>query len=96
MHGYELIGEWINCSYGKIVKATRKGRTFFIKKYQIPIKPEISNVLDTKTFDHQTLVFDEFVANRKKINSSLRAISGIINNNYLWCNNKTKTYIRRK
>ena len=35
-------------------------------------------MFDTKTFDHQSLVFDEFVANRKKINSSLRAISGII------------------
>ena len=85
VHGYELVGEWKNSSCGKIVKATRGGKTFFLKRYQTPVKPVMNGALDAKTFENNSKLFDKYVANRKRINTTLRAIAGAGGNIIIPC-----------
>lgn len=76
IHGYEIRGDWKNSQCGQTVTAEKKGKKYFIKKYQTPVAPINNGTLDKKTFEHNKKMFDDFVNLRKSINSTLRAISG--------------------
>lgn len=76
VHGYELITEWRNSQCGKIAKARRGAKTYFLKKYQTPVQPVMNGALDKKTFDANKKQFEKFVSNRKKVNNTLRSIAG--------------------
>lgn len=76
VHGYELLGEWKNSTCGKVVKATRGGKTFFLKRYQTPVKPVMNGALDAKTFENNSKLFDKYIANRKRVNTTLRSVAG--------------------
>ncbi len=76
LHGYELTGEWKNSTCGKIVTATKGGKKYFLKKYQTPVAPIDNGTLDAKTFANNQKKFDDFVAMRKKVNTSIRPIAG--------------------
>lgn len=76
LHGYELIGDWRNSNCGKIVTATKGGKRYFLKKYQTPVAPLKNGALDAKTFANNQKKFDNFVADRTRINRAIRAVSG--------------------
>jgi len=76
LRGYELLGEWKNSNCGKTVKGTKEGKTFFIKKYQTPVKPENNGALDEKTFQRNEQQFNQFISRRTRLNSTLRAVAG--------------------
>lgn len=76
MHGYELISEWKNCTCGKITKARKDGKDYFLKKYQTPVAPMDNGTLDAKTFAHNQKLFEDFVDTRKRINAAIRTIAG--------------------
>ena len=76
IHGYELIGDWRNSNCGKIVTATKGGKRYFLKKYQTPVAPLKNGALDAKTFANNQKKFDNFVADRTRINRAIRAVSG--------------------
>lgn len=76
LHGYELLGEWRNSNCGKIVTATKGGKRYFLKKYQTPVAPIKNGALDAKTFANNEKKFNDFVADRTRINRAIRAVSG--------------------
>lgn len=75
-HGYELVGEWKNSQCGQTVSATKGGKRYFLKKYQTPVAPLDNGTLDSKTYKHNKELFESFVSTRKKINSTIRTITG--------------------
>lgn len=75
-HGYEIRGDWKNSQCGQTSIAEKRGKKYFIKKYQTPVAPINNGTLDKKTFEHNKKMFDDFVNLRKGINSTLRSISG--------------------
>ena len=75
-HGYELISDWKNSTCGQIVRGEKRGKVYFIKKYQTPVAPIDNGTLDEKTFKHNQEQFDEFVKLRKGINTAIRTIAG--------------------
>ena len=76
IHGYELTSEWENSTCGKIAKAQKGGKRYFVKKYQTPVAPIDNGTLDAKTFAHNKKMFEEFVAVRKKVNTFVRSLAG--------------------
>ncbi len=76
LHGYEILGEWKNSQCGQTAKASKGDKKYFLKKYQTPVKPLDNGTLDEKTFNHNKEVFNEFVSERRRINETLRTISG--------------------
>ena len=76
IHGYELIGDWVNSTCGKIATGTKGGKRYFLKKYQTPVAPIDNGTLDAKTFAHNKKMFEDFVALRKTVNSRIRPIAG--------------------
>lgn len=74
--GYELTSEWENSTCGKIAKAQKGGKKFFLKRYQTPVAPIDNGTLDAKTFAHNKKLFDDFVALRKKVNTLIRTLAG--------------------
>lgn len=75
VHGYELISEWKNSQCGQTARAKRGGKTYFLKKYQTPVKPVMNGALDAKTFENNQKLFDKYVANRTRVNTTLRAVA---------------------
>ena len=75
-HGYSLLGEWKNSQCGKTAKAKKDGKTYFLKRYQTPVEPIDNGTLDPTTFKHNKDKFDKFYITRKKINETIRALSG--------------------
>ena len=73
---YELIGEWKNSNSGKIITAKKSGNTYFIKKYQTPVEPIDNGSLQPKTIEKNRKIFREFVDVRKRINETIRTITG--------------------
>ena len=76
VHGYELIGDWENSNCGKIAKATKGGKKYFLKKYQTPVQPINNGALDAKTFANNKKLFEDFFNRRKTVNMRIRAIAG--------------------
>ena len=76
VHGYEILGDWENSTCGKIAKATRGGKRYFMKKYQTPVAPMDNGTLDARTFAHNKKQFDDFVALRRTVNTRIRPIAG--------------------
>ncbi len=76
IHGYELTSEWENSTCGKIANAAKGGKRYFLKRYQTPVAPMNNGTLDAKTFAHNKKLFEDFVALRKRVNTSVRALAG--------------------
>ncbi len=76
IHGYELTGEWKNSTSGKIAKATKGGKRYFLKKYQTPVAPINNGTLDAKTFENNRRKFDDFVNRHKQVNNLIRPLAG--------------------
>ena len=76
IRGYEVISAWKNGQCGKTARAQKSGKKYFIKVYQNPVEPVMNGALDERTFNNNKAKFEKFVARRKKINETLRAIAG--------------------
>lgn len=76
IHGYELITEWKNSQCGQTARASKGGKTYFMKKYQTPVEPVMNGALDERTFNNNKKQFDQFVARRVRVNTQLRTIAG--------------------
>lgn len=76
LRGYELITEWKNSNCGKIVRAKRDGKIFFIKQYQTPVQPINNGALDERTFNANKIKFETYVSCRTRLNTKLRAVAG--------------------
>ena len=76
MHGYEITGKWKNGQQGQTALAEKSGQKYILKQYQTPVAPLDNGTLDAKTFAHNKAQFEAFVANRKKINATIRSITG--------------------
>ena len=76
IHGYEVISAWKNGQCGKTARAQKSGKSYFIKIYQNPVEPVMNGALDERTFNNNKAKFEKFVARRKRINETLRAIAG--------------------
>lgn len=76
IHGYELTSEWENSTCGKIAKAQKGGKRYFLKMYQTPVAPLRNGSLDAKTIAHNQELFDKFVARHKRVNSLIRPLAG--------------------
>jgi len=76
VHGYELITEWKNSQCGQTAKAKRGGKVYFLKKYQTPVNPVRNGALDERTFQANKVKFEKYVANRRRVNVTLRTIAG--------------------
>ena len=76
VHGYELLEDWRISTSGKIAKAKKGGKTYFLKKYQTPVAPINNGALDAKTFAHNKKEFDDFVDRRTRINIAIRSLAG--------------------
>ncbi len=76
VHGYEIIGKWETSNCGYIAVAKRGGKKYFLKKYQTPVAPINNGTLDAKTFENNKKQFEAFYARRKKVNGTIRLISG--------------------
>lgn len=74
--GYEIITEWQASNCGETALAKSFGKKYFIKKYKVPVYPENNGSFDAKTLERNRREFNEYIALRKKINSTIRAISG--------------------
>ncbi len=85
VHGYEIISEWKNSQCGQTAIARRGDRQFFIKKYQTPVEPIDNGTLDAKTFAHNKELFEKFVSTRKRINATIRSMSGAGGNIVIPC-----------
>lgn len=85
VHGYELIGDWENSNCGKIARATKGGKKYFLKKYQTLVAPIDNGTLDAKTFAHNQRLFDDFFNRRTAVNSRIRTISGAGGNIIIPC-----------
>lgn len=76
INGYELITEWKNSQCGQTARATKGGKTYFMKKYQTPVEPVMNGALDERTFNNNKKQFDKFIERRKRVNTQLRTIAG--------------------
>ncbi|MCR5734165.1 MAG: protein kinase [Lachnospiraceae bacterium] len=82
INGYTIKGEWKASQCGETALATKGGKTYFLKKYQTPVKPfnnddsAHDDTLDRKTFKHNEELFERFLKVRKTVNSKIRAITG--------------------
>ena len=76
IRGYEVISVWKNGQCGKTARAQKSGKNYFIKIYQNPVEPVMNGALDERTFNNNKAKFEKFVARRKRINETLRAIAG--------------------
>lgn len=76
IHGYEIVSEWKNGQCGKTARAKKGGRTFFIKVYQTPVEPIMNGALDVRTFNANKAQFEQFVARRQRVNTTLRTVAG--------------------
>ena len=77
VHGYELTSEWKNSQCGQTAKAKKGGKGYFMKKYQTPVEPVNNGALDAKTFENNRRKFEKYVANRRRVNNTLRPLSGM-------------------
>ena len=76
MDDYELVSDWKNSTSGKIAKAKKGGKIYFLKKYQTPVAPIDNGSLDAKTMERNQKEFDEFVRVRTEVNNLIRDITG--------------------
>ncbi len=84
-HGYDLVSDWKNSQCGQTAVATKRGKKYFLKKYQTPVAPLNNGTLDAKTFAHNQELFNKFVATRKGVNTTIRTIAGAGGNIVIPC-----------
>ena len=74
---YELVTDWKNSSTGKIAKAEKDGKVFFIKKYIHIVAPSNNGSLDEMTRKRNQERFDAFVKIRTTLSKALREGIGL-------------------
>ena len=74
---YELLTNWEPSNRGYTAKATRGGKTFFLKKYNNYIMPnEAKKTTRPEFYEKKKLAFDSFKDYRVSINKELAKIAG--------------------
>lgn len=76
IRGYEMMGDWKVANRGFTVQASKSGKKYFLKKYNMFKMPRHDASTSEKLYNRLKGEFDSFKENRVKINKALADLAG--------------------
>lgn len=80
IHGYTIVGKWVNGTRGVVAYATKNGKKYSLKKYTNYISPTYDGMYDEKTLRIKKEEFNSFVETRMKIIDKLSSVRSCADN----------------
>ena len=76
VNGYELIGDWKVANRGFTAQATKGGKKYFLKRYNLKKMPRRDASTTPASYERLKKEFESFMNNRIAINKALRDLAG--------------------